>query len=166
MDSSLRRAACPVRSCRFADVPDWREYSLCRPLLVRKKTAAQKAADKERAQKQRQDLEERARLQRSAQLALSEAAPSAAEKEALAEPAADVGESGDVRRGVVWAKWSSVYWPAAYLDEKWEPPLRSLSAPCSLRAHRSGRARMRTLAAPTPCADRMCSLIVPVARGK
>ena len=128
MDSFLRRAACPVRSCRFADVPDWREYSLCRPLLVRKKTAAQKAADKERAQKQRQDLEERARLQRSAQLALSEAAPSAAEKEALAEPAADAGESGDVRRGVVWAKWSSVYWPAAYLDEKWEPPLRSLSA--------------------------------------
>jgi hypothetical protein len=150
MDSFLRRAARPVRSYRFADVPDWREYSLCRPLLVRKKTAAQKAADKERAQKQRQDLDERARLQRSAQLALSEAAPSAAEKEACAEPAADVGESGDVRRGVVWAKWSSAYWPAAYLDEKYSPPPSlTRTAPCSLRAHRSGRARMCTLAAPT-----------------
>jgi hypothetical protein len=25
-------------------------------------------------------------------------------------------ESGDTRRGVVWAKWGSTYWPAAYLD--------------------------------------------------
>lgn len=25
-------------------------------------------------------------------------------------------ESGDTRRGVVWAKWGSMYWPAAYLD--------------------------------------------------
>ena len=122
----------PVRSYRFADVPDWREYSLCRPLLVRKKTAAQKAADKERAQKQRQDLDERARLQR-ARLA-SEAAPSAAEKEACAEPAADVVVSGDVRRGVVWAKWNTAYWPAAYLDEKYPRFAHALSAmlpPCA-----------------------------------